>query len=64
MYPTSDHRQAVVLGGGFAGLLTARVLSDQFDQVTLVERDPLPEDAVFRSGVPNPATCTACSCAG
>jgi hypothetical protein len=32
------YRQAVVLGGGMAGMLAARVLADTFEQVTIVER--------------------------
>ena len=36
-----DH--AVVLGASLAGLLAARVLSDTYGRVTVVERDPLPE---------------------
>ncbi|MER8232489.1 hypothetical protein [Streptomyces sp. NPDC094049] len=37
-------RSAVVLGGSFAGLLAARVLSEYADEVVLVEPDPLDED--------------------
>jgi 2-polyprenyl-6-methoxyphenol hydroxylase-like FAD-dependent oxidoreductase len=48
----STGRQAVVLGGSMAGLLAARVLTDYFDQVTLIERDALPEGAENRKGVP------------
>ncbi|OHV62982.1 hypothetical protein [Pseudofrankia sp. BMG5.36] len=44
-------RRAVVLGGGFAGLLAARVLSEEFDRVTIVERDPTPSDE-YRRGAP------------
>jgi 2-polyprenyl-6-methoxyphenol hydroxylase-like FAD-dependent oxidoreductase len=36
-------RRAVVCGGSMAGLLTARVLSGHFDEVTVVERDVLAE---------------------
>ena len=43
---------AVVVGGGMAGLLTARVLVDHFERVTLVERDALPDSAQHRKGVP------------
>ena len=43
---------AIVLGGSMAGLLTARVLSDHFEQVTLIERDRFPETAENRRGVP------------
>lgn len=43
---------AVVLGAGMAGLLTARVLSDFYDQVTVVERDRLPDIPIQRKGIP------------
>jgi 2-polyprenyl-6-methoxyphenol hydroxylase-like FAD-dependent oxidoreductase len=45
--------RAVVIGGSMAGLLAARVLADHFDEVTVVERDPLPDGpAEPRKGVP------------
>ncbi|WP_166172824.1 FAD-dependent oxidoreductase [Rubrobacter tropicus] len=44
--------RAVVIGAGISGLLFARVLSEAFDRVTVVERDALPEGAVARKGVP------------
>ena len=43
---------AVVLGASISGLLAARVLSDHYDQVTLVERDLLTGDGSPRRGVP------------
>jgi 2-polyprenyl-6-methoxyphenol hydroxylase-like FAD-dependent oxidoreductase len=43
---------AVVIGGSMAGLLTARVLSDHFDRVTIFEADTPPEQVVPRQGVP------------
>lgn len=44
---------AIVIGGGIAGLLAARVLADTFRQVTVLERDSYPEDkSDFRAGVP------------
>lgn len=43
---------AIVLGGSMAGLLAARVLSDRFEEVTVIEKDPLPEDPTTRKGVP------------
>ena len=43
---------AVVLGASMAGLLATRVLVDQFETVTLVEKDSLPDDPVARSGIP------------
>ena len=43
---------AVVLGASMGGLLAARVLADAFRRVTLVERDPLPQSALDRKGVP------------
>src|SRR5579885_44834 len=45
-------RRAVVIGGGMAGLLAARVLSDHFAQVARIERDRLSGDAGPRRGVP------------
>jgi 2-polyprenyl-6-methoxyphenol hydroxylase-like FAD-dependent oxidoreductase len=44
--------RAVVLGGSMAGLLAARVLAERYEQVTIVERDALPEGAGHRPGVP------------
>ncbi|GAB6899179.1 FAD-dependent monooxygenase [Kineosporia succinea] len=43
---------AVVIGGSIAGLLTARVLSDHFEQVTVLDRDQLPEGPDTRRAVP------------
>jgi 2-polyprenyl-6-methoxyphenol hydroxylase-like FAD-dependent oxidoreductase len=45
-------KHVVVIGGGIGGLCAARVLSDHFERVTLVERDDLPEGAAHRKGVP------------
>ncbi|MFB6072070.1 MAG: NAD(P)/FAD-dependent oxidoreductase [Halobacterium sp.] len=43
---------AVVLGGGVAGLAAARVLADAVDRVTVVERDPVPDEPAARDGAP------------
>jgi len=43
---------AVVLGASMGGLLAARVLSDFYDRVSVVERDELSDEAVPRRGVP------------
>jgi 2-polyprenyl-6-methoxyphenol hydroxylase-like FAD-dependent oxidoreductase len=43
---------AVVLGASMSGLLTARVLADAYQRVTVIDRDPLPERAADRRGVP------------
>jgi flavin-dependent dehydrogenase len=43
---------AVVIGASMAGLLSARVLANHFDKVTLIERDKLPENSEPRKGVP------------
>src|SRR5215210_4961110 len=43
---------AVVIEGSMAGLLAARVLSDRFERVTIVERDRFPEGTENRKGVP------------
>jgi 2-polyprenyl-6-methoxyphenol hydroxylase-like FAD-dependent oxidoreductase len=44
--------RAVVIGASMAGLLAARVLADHSRQVTILERDRLPEGADHRPGVP------------
>jgi 2-polyprenyl-6-methoxyphenol hydroxylase-like FAD-dependent oxidoreductase len=43
---------AIVLGGSVAGLTAARVLSEHFARVTIIERDILPEGPEVRKGVP------------
>jgi 2-polyprenyl-6-methoxyphenol hydroxylase-like FAD-dependent oxidoreductase len=45
-------RHAVVLGGSLAGLLAAQLLSDHFDEVTLIERDVFKETDEVRRGIP------------
>ena len=50
MRKIGDH--AVVLGAGMAGLLAARVLADAYERVTVVERDPLPDDGGESAGCP------------
>jgi 2-polyprenyl-6-methoxyphenol hydroxylase-like FAD-dependent oxidoreductase len=45
--------QAVVLGGSMAGLLAARVLSERFKRVVVIERDALPPAGEHRRGVPH-----------
>jgi 2-polyprenyl-6-methoxyphenol hydroxylase-like FAD-dependent oxidoreductase len=45
-------QHAIVIGGGIAGLLAARVLSDHFEQVTIIERDLYPDAPNFRAGTP------------
>jgi 2-polyprenyl-6-methoxyphenol hydroxylase-like FAD-dependent oxidoreductase len=46
--PQWDH--VIVLGASMAGLLAARVLSDHFRRVTLLERDALPDTPLARKG--------------
>jgi flavin-dependent dehydrogenase len=44
--------RAVVVGAGMGGLLAARVLSDYFAEVVVVDRDALPSSKQQRRGVP------------
>lgn len=44
--------QAIVIGGSISGLLTARILSDHFAQVTIIERDPIHDHPESRKGQP------------
>jgi 2-polyprenyl-6-methoxyphenol hydroxylase-like FAD-dependent oxidoreductase len=41
-----------MIGASMGGLLAARALSDFYDEVTIFERDELPEACEFRKGVP------------
>jgi 2-polyprenyl-6-methoxyphenol hydroxylase-like FAD-dependent oxidoreductase len=45
-------RHAIVMGGSIAGLLAARVLSEHFTRVTIIERDRLSKVAEPRKGTP------------
>jgi 2-polyprenyl-6-methoxyphenol hydroxylase-like FAD-dependent oxidoreductase len=47
-----ETHHAIVIGGSMAGLLAARVLSEHFERVTILERDHLIDDAQPRKGVP------------
>jgi 2-polyprenyl-6-methoxyphenol hydroxylase-like FAD-dependent oxidoreductase len=44
--------KAVVIGGGIAGLLAARVLTESCDDVVVLERDKLSDEPEPRAGVP------------
>jgi len=46
-------QRAIVLGGSVGGLLAARVLSDHFREVVVLERDPLPDEPSARKGTPH-----------
>ena len=45
-------RHAVVIGGSLAGLMTARVLADHFDQVTILERDQIGDNPAVHKSIP------------
>ncbi|MEM9453558.1 MAG: FAD-dependent oxidoreductase [Myxococcota bacterium] len=47
---TPDH--AIVLGASMAGMMAAAALARHARQVTIVERDPLPDTISIRKGVP------------
>lgn len=46
------NRDALIIGGSLAGLFAARVLSDFFDTVTILDRDVFPLTPDHRKGVP------------
>ncbi|GAA4473736.1 NAD(P)/FAD-dependent oxidoreductase [Phytohabitans houttuyneae] len=48
---------AIVLGGGWAGMLAAHALSRHLDTVTVVERDTLPDGPEHRKGLPQARHC-------
>ncbi|MEF8783276.1 MAG: NAD(P)-binding protein [Haloarculaceae archaeon] len=39
---------AIVVGAGIAGLCAARILADAFDEVVVIDRDPLLDEPVAR----------------
>lgn len=43
---------ALIIGGSMGGLLAARVLSERFERVTILDRDSFPETPEHRNGVP------------
>lgn len=47
-----DTERAIVIGGGIAGLLAARVLSGFYNEVLIVERDDFPDKPENRPGTP------------
>ncbi|WP_229686829.1 FAD-dependent oxidoreductase [Longimycelium tulufanense] len=57
-------RRAVVLGGGLAGMLSAAALAESVDEVTVVERDRLPEGPQERRGTPQARHFHALMCGG
>ncbi|MFD9907144.1 FAD-dependent oxidoreductase [Streptomyces sp. NPDC059063] len=50
--PTARRGHALIAGAGMAGLLTARVLADHYEHVTVLDRDRLADRPEFRGGVP------------
>ena len=50
---TTSGNRAIVLGASMTGLLAARVLSDYYPSVTVIERDFLPEEPAHRRGIPH-----------
>jgi 2-polyprenyl-6-methoxyphenol hydroxylase-like FAD-dependent oxidoreductase len=52
MKHTGHHRHAVIIGASMAGMLSATIAANHFEQVTIIERDALPTEPEFRSGAP------------
>ncbi|MGW7438407.1 FAD-dependent oxidoreductase [Streptomyces sp. NPDC054849] len=50
--PRRMAQTAVVAGASMAGLCAARVLSDRFDEVVVIDRDILPDEVRWRAQVP------------
>jgi hypothetical protein len=48
----SKEDKSIVIGGGIAGLLASRVLSDHFTNVVLIEKDHYPKNAGPCNGTP------------
>jgi 2-polyprenyl-6-methoxyphenol hydroxylase-like FAD-dependent oxidoreductase len=52
MSTINPSQKAIVIGGSVTGLLVARVLSDYFNQVVLIEQDKLSDQPESRKGQP------------
>jgi 2-polyprenyl-6-methoxyphenol hydroxylase-like FAD-dependent oxidoreductase len=52
MARASQRKHAIVIGCSLAGLFAARVLSDHFERVTIIERDPVNDRPESRKGQP------------
>ena len=50
MSASQQYNHAIVIGGSIAGLLTARILANHFEQVTIIEKDSFTGDS--RPGTP------------
>ena len=48
----NPNNRAIIIGASMGGLLAARVLADYYGEVTVVERDALPDAYEPRKGVP------------
>ena len=46
----NQKNHAIVIGASISGLLTARILSDYFDRVSIIERDPVHNEPESRKG--------------
>ena len=53
--------QAVVMGSSMAGLLAARVLSERFERVVVIERDRCRRSVSTAGGYRTAGTCMACT---
>jgi len=53
MRSIKEGKHAVVIGASMGGLLAARVLSDHFERVTVLDRNELPDRSECRRGVPH-----------
>lgn len=45
-------KRAVIIGASMGGLLTAKILSEYFTEIVMIEKDKLPDEAVDRAGTP------------
>jgi 2-polyprenyl-6-methoxyphenol hydroxylase-like FAD-dependent oxidoreductase len=52
MTQTKMGEHALVMGAGVAGLVTAHILAERFERVTIIDRDQLPDTPQIRSGTP------------
>ncbi|GAA1948320.1 hypothetical protein GCM10009798_04360 [Nocardioides panacihumi] len=61
---TNPFDRAVIVGGSIGGTLAAAAVAPHFAEVVLLDKDHLPDEAVFRKGVPQGAHFHALLAAG
>ena len=64
MQNVHPNKRAIVIGASMGGLLAARALADYYGEVTVIERDALPDVYEPQKGRSSRTTCARPACPG